>query len=180
MRLRKGPFCWECGVAPVSLEAVFAASCLHWNIPHRTYEDKCFCLTVQSPARIRDDMLCWDSGGALWELCILEQRLPSGEHREEESTPGNLCIPQPTQWETKGRSENRIFFFFPGRIMWDFCGQAGWICLRFLIKHFYGSEVRSRKYWLNQDCTPETGRERLKLEFLSSFPIFIGSITEAI
>lgn len=75
-------------------------------------------------------MLCWGGGGALCELRILEQRLPSGGRREEESTPGDLCIPQATQWETKGRSENRIFFL--ERIMWDFVAKQGEFVCDFL------------------------------------------------
>jgi hypothetical protein len=71
-------------------------------------------------------MICWAIGWALPDVCILEQRLPSGEHKENVSQLLGTCVFL-SQHNEKLKEEAKIMFVclfvFSGRIMWDFVAK---------------------------------------------------------
>lgn len=64
-----------------------------------------------SPVPRRDSrMLCWAGGWALGDMCILEQRLPSGEHRKKVSQLLGTCV-YLNQLNEKLKGDAKIIFF---------------------------------------------------------------------
>lgn len=63
-------------------------------------------------------MMCWCSEWALPDVCILQQRLPSGDHREVSQLQGTCVFL--SQLHEKLKEEAKIIFFQEGlcEILW--------------------------------------------------------------